>query len=229
VFIFVAVLGFPVALLAAWLIELTPEGMRLDRASTGNRRMFAIIAVLAALGIAWFLRGHLAPRAGRRRPACARGAAVREPRPGSGCDRRRGRPARHADHAASKLKGLEVRSRTSVMKYKNWDGGLKKIAQELGVSVILEGSVQHQGKRTVVNAQLIDALTDAHLWAETFDRSGDDLFALQADIAQRVAAALEVALSPAERKALTRAPTENREAYALYLQAQKVLTMPTRQ
>jgi TolB-like protein len=123
----------------------------------------------------------------------------------------------------SKLNGLEVRSRTSVMKFKDWTGGLKPIAQELAVNVVLEGTVQRQGNRAVVNAQLIDARTDAHLWAETFDRTSDDVFALQAEIAQRVVQSLEVALSPQERKVLTEAPTENRAAYALFVQAQREL------
>ena len=223
VFIFVAVLGFPVALLAAWLVELTPEGMRLDRAPTGSRRMYAIVGVLAALGIAWFFRGQFASRApddGPRTLAVLPFASLGQDADSSGLA---GGLHDTLITQLSKLKGLEVRSRTSVMKFKDWNGGLRPIAKELGVAVVLEGSVQRQGNRTVVNAQLIDALTDAHLWAETFDRTGDDLFALQADIAQKVAQSLQVTLSPGERDALTHAPTENKQAYALYLQAQHVL------
>ena len=216
----IVMLGFPVALVLAWVFDVTPEGLKVEPAPTGNKRMFTIAAVLAALAIGWYWRGavgvgpdaHDGPRSLAVIPFSALGADAETTGLAGGL---------HDTLITqlSKIKGLEVRSRTSVMKYKDWNGGLKQIAEELGVTVVLEGSVQRVGNRTVVNAQLIDARTDAHLWAETIDRTGDDLFALQSEIAQRVAKALAVALSPAEQQALTVAPTQDTAAYALYVEA----------
>ena len=184
--------------------------------------MFAIAAVLAALAVGWYWRGSvgMAPdaAAGPRSLAVLPFATLGSDAESSGLA---GGLHDTLITQLSKIKGLEVRSRTSVMKYKDWNGGLKQIADELGVTVVLEGSVQRIGNRTVVNAQLIDARTDAHLWAETIDRTGDDLFALQSEIAQRVAKALAVALSPAEQQALSVAPTQDTEAYALYVEAMR--------
>jgi TolB-like protein/Tfp pilus assembly protein PilF len=219
----IVMLGFPVALVLAWVFDVTPEGLKVETAPVGNKRMFTIAAVLAALAIGWYWRGAVGvgpgdadgPRSLAVIPFSALGADAETSGLAGGL---------HDTLITqlSKIKGLEVRSRTSVMKYKDWDGGLKQIADELGVSVVLEGSVQRVGNRTVVNAQLIDARTDAHLWAETIDRTGDDLFALQSEIAQRVTKALAVALSPAEQQALTVAPTQDTAAYALYVDAVRI-------
>lgn len=216
----IVMLGFPVALVLAWIFDMTPEGIKVETAPVGNKRMFAIAAVLAALAIGWYWRGAVGvlPDAagGPRSIAVLPFASIGGDAESSGLA---GGLHDTLITQLSKIKGLEVRSRTSVMKYKDWSGGLKPIADELGVAVVLEGSVQRVGNRTVVNAQLIDARTDAHLWAETIDRTGDDLFALQSEIAQRVAKALAVALSPAEQQALTVAPTQDTAAYALYVDA----------
>jgi TolB-like protein len=224
VFIFVSLLGFPIALVASWALENTSDGLRVDPAGIGSKRIFAIAGLLVVLAVAWYFKGQPSWRAagsGPRALAVLPFASLGQDADSSGMA---GGLHDTLITQLSKLKGLEVRSRTSVMKYKDWNGGLKPIARELGVAVVLEGSVQHHGNRTVVNAQLIDALTDAHLWAETFDRTGDDLFALQAEIAQKVAESLSVALSPEERKVLTEAPTENREAYALYIEGRRLVT-----
>jgi TolB-like protein/Flp pilus assembly protein TadD len=214
----IVLLGFPVALVIAWVFDVTPEGLKVEPAPVGTKRVLAIAAVLVALAIGWYWRGSISVTPSDGPPALAvlPFASIGGDAESSGLA---GGLHDTLITQLSKIKGLEVRSRTSVMKYKDWSGGLKPIAEELGVSVVLEGSVQRVGNRTVVNAQLIDARTDAHLWAETIDRTGDDLFALQSEIAQRVAKALAVALSPAEQQALTVAPTQDTEAYALYVDA----------
>ena len=223
VFIFVLLLGFPVALVIAWLLQLTPDGVRVEHAAAGSKRLYAIAAVLAAVAIGWFYRGQEVPPEPTGSPHSI--AVLPFTSLGEDADSTGLAGGLHDTLITqlSKLKGLEVRSRTSVMKYKDWSGGLKSIADELAVEVLLEGSVQRIGNRTVVNAQLIDARTDAHLWAETIDRTSDDLFALQSEIAQRVVSELRIALSPSERKALSEAPTQDREAYALLVQGQRIV------
>jgi TolB-like protein/Tfp pilus assembly protein PilF len=119
----------------------------------------------------------------------------------------------------SKLGDLRVISRTSVMAYTDTRKTLRQIAEELGVGVVLEGSVQRADNRVRVQAQLIDAATDEHLWAESYDRELTDVFAIQRDIAQQIASALQARLTAGERAALAQAPTQNAEAYDFYLQA----------
>ncbi|HEY4301472.1 MAG TPA: TIR domain-containing protein [Candidatus Didemnitutus sp.] len=122
--------------------------------------------------------------------------------------------------ALAKIHDLKVISRTSVMAYKNPEGrNLKRIAGELGVATILEGSVQRAGNKVHLNAQLIDARTDEHLWADTFNGDASDIFALQASLAQKIAAALKATLTPDEKSLMERRPTDNQEAYNLFLRA----------
>ena len=117
----------------------------------------------------------------------------------------------------SKIKSLEVISRTSIMQYKNTTKSMSQIAEELGVATILEGSVRRGGNRVRITAQLIDASTDKHIWADTYDRDLDDIFAIQTDVAIKIAAALEASLTPEEEKRINEKPTENMEAYDYYL------------
>jgi serine/threonine-protein kinase len=118
----------------------------------------------------------------------------------------------------AKVAALKVISRTSVMPYDSTTKPLKTIARELGVGSVVEGSVQVVGDRLRVNVQLIDAATDEHLWAEHYDRTLDDAFAIQSDVAQQIANAVGATLSSVERGRLAAAPTANAEAYRLYLQ-----------
>ena len=123
----------------------------------------------------------------------------------------------------AKIRDLTVISRTSTLAYRDTASrNLKRIASDLGVATILEGSVRRVGSRVHMNAQLIDARTDAHLWADTFDGDASDIFALQADLAQKIAAALKATLTPTERSLIERRPTENQEAYGLYLRAKSL-------
>jgi len=119
----------------------------------------------------------------------------------------------------AKVRALTVIARTSVMGYAAAARPLSEIAAELHVGTVLEGSASRAGERVRVSVQLVDAATNAVLWSEVYDGSLRDVFAIQTDIATRIAAALESELSPAERKDIERAPTESLEAYALYLRA----------
>ena len=127
----------------------------------------------------------------------------------------------------AKVAALKVISRTSVMGYAGTNlPPLRQIASELGVGSVVEGSVQVMGDRLRVNVQLIDATTDEHLWAESYDRTLDDAFAIQSDVAQRVVAAVGATLGGSEQQRLTEAPTANAEAYRLYLQGQEYYRRP---
>ena len=116
-----------------------------------------------------------------------------------------------------KIAGLKVISRTSVQKYRSAPDNLREIARELGVANILEGSVQKAGDTVRVNVQLINAETDAHLWAEIYERKMTDLFAVESDISKRIADTLRAKLTGAEEQAIAVRPTENTEAHQLYL------------
>ena len=124
----------------------------------------------------------------------------------------------------SKVAVLTVISRTSVKGYAGTSTPLRQIARELGVGSVVEGSVQVVGRRLRVNVRLIDAATDARLWAERYDRSLDDVFAIQSEVAQRIVAGVGAVLSSAERQGLAAAPTANAEAYRLYLQGREYKT-----
>lgn len=117
----------------------------------------------------------------------------------------------------AKINSFKVKSRTSVMQYKKNSKSLKEIGNELGVEVILEGSVQQSGDQIRITAQLINSLTDEHLWAESYDRSMKDIFSIQTDIAKQIANTLKAKLSPNEKQNIEKRYTENAEAYQLYL------------
>jgi TolB-like protein/class 3 adenylate cyclase/Tfp pilus assembly protein PilF len=124
----------------------------------------------------------------------------------------------------AKIADLKVISRTSVMKYKGGpERNLRGIAKALGVAHVVEGSVQRASGRVRINAQLIDARTDTHLWADHYDRDIADVFAIQSEIAQRIADQLRAKLSPQEKAALASKPTQDTEAYDLYLRAKELM------
>ena len=126
----------------------------------------------------------------------------------------------------AKIADLKVISRTSVMQYKTrGERNLRQIGQQLGVAHVLEGSVQRAGNRVRVNAQLINARTDAHLWAQTYDRDLADVFAIQSEIAKAIAGQLEAKLSPREENAIERPPTSDIPAFDLYAQAKNILAI----
>ena len=121
----------------------------------------------------------------------------------------------------AKVADLKVISRTSVMQYREVaKRNLREVGRQLGVAHVLEGSVQRSGNKVRVNAQLIDTRTDAHLWAEHYDRPLDDVFAIQSEIAEAIAGQLKARLSPEEKSAINARPTTDLEAYDLYLRAQ---------
>ena len=127
----------------------------------------------------------------------------------------------------SKIRSLKVISRGSVMGFKKRERDLREISAALDVETLLEGSVRRAGDRVRIVAQLIDALTDRHLWAETYDRQLTDIFAIQTDVALQIAAALKAELSLDERTRIHREPTADVRAYQLYLQGRHCYTRYT--
>jgi serine/threonine-protein kinase len=126
----------------------------------------------------------------------------------------------------SKIGDLKVISRTSVMSYRGNTRNVRDIGKALGVSAILEGSVRRAGNRVRVNVQLIDATNDEHLWAEDYDRDLTDVFAIQTDLAQKITSALQAKLSPSEKARIDRRPTQNPDAYLLFIQAHDYANRP---
>jgi TolB-like protein/class 3 adenylate cyclase/Tfp pilus assembly protein PilF len=124
----------------------------------------------------------------------------------------------------AKIADLKVISRTSVMQYKSGvTRNLRKIGEELGVARVVEGSVQRAANKVRVNAQLVDARTDAHLWAQTYDRDLADVFAIQSEIAKAIAEQLQAKLSPNEKKAIEQPPTTDLAAFDLYSRAKSLV------
>src|SRR5207248_8009226 len=124
----------------------------------------------------------------------------------------------------AKVADLKVISRTSTMQYKvGAQRNLREIAKALGVAHVLEGSVQRAGGRVRVNAQLIDARTDSHVWAERYDRDVADVFAIESEVAGKIIAQLKSKLSPEEKAAIEERPTANLAAYDLYAHAKTLI------
>lgn len=228
----VLAVGFLAALVVAWY-----HGERgRQRVSGVELLMLAGILVLAGTAVA-LVRGDASPPARETVTSPEQGPSSPPPRPGVDAaatvaalpfDNLSGDTAAepfvrgiHSDLITqlSRIGALKVISRTSVERYRDTDRALPEIARELGASWILEGDVQTAGGRVRVNAQLLDAGADVHVWAESYDRSltVENIFQIQADLARKIAAALEAELSPEEQVRLGRAPTENLQAYNLYL------------
>ncbi|HZE12805.1 MAG TPA: hypothetical protein VE086_03530, partial [Chthoniobacterales bacterium] len=128
----------------------------------------------------------------------------------------------------ARIADLKVISRTSVMQYKgDAPRNLREIGQQLGVAHLLEGSVQRAGGKVRVNAQLVDARTDNHVWAQVYDRPLDDVFAIQSEIAKAIADQLQAKLSPGEKKVIEQRPTSDVTAFDLYSQAKNVILSTT--
>ncbi|HEX8678689.1 MAG TPA: tetratricopeptide repeat protein, partial [Chthoniobacterales bacterium] len=220
-------LGFPLALIFGWAFDVTPEGIqRTPRAATarpGRTRRNMMILCGAGVGISLAAGLFILPRASARR--VDKSIAVL-PFENLSTDKDN---AFFADGLQddiltnlAKIGDLKVISRTSVMPYRGRPTSVRDIGRDLGVSAILEGSVRKEGNRIRLNVQLIDARTDEHIWAEDYDRDLTDVFAIQTDLAEKVAAELKAKLSPSEKAQIARKPTESGEAYLAFFQARNL-------
>jgi TolB-like protein/Tfp pilus assembly protein PilF len=216
--------GFPIALILAWAFDVTPQGIRAtpDMAVPGTHRRRNVIMLVATGVIVSAIAGFfLLPRISSAHKIDKSIAVL--PFENLSDDKEN---AYFADGIQddvltnlSKIGELKVISRTSVMPYRGKTSNVREIGKALGVATILEGSVRRIGNRVRVNAQLINADTDEHLWAEDYDRDLTDVFAIQTDLAQKIAEALQARLSPVEKSQMERKPTENGEAYLAFVQA----------
>jgi TolB-like protein/Flp pilus assembly protein TadD len=212
-------MGFPIALILAWAYDVTPQGIRVTPGSHRRHNLLMLIAsgVIISAGAGFFLL----PRASARK--IDKSIAVLPFQ--SLSDEKEN--AYFADGIQddiltnlSKISDLKVISRMSVMSYRG-DAvrNAREIGKALGVATLLEGSVRRVGNRVRVNVQLIDANNDEHIWAEDYDRDLTDVFAIQTDLAQKIASALQAKLSPTEKARLDNRPTQNPDAYLLFVQA----------
>ena len=238
--VLLSILGFPIAVVCAWAFEMTPEGIKfegdVDRRITRKigRKLTALIIIVAAVAaglmIFRFLHSHQSILAAKQpRLAVAIEGKSIAVLPFENLSEEKAN-AYFADGIQdeilvrlAKIADLKVISRTSTRHYKSAPENLREIGQELGVAHLLEGSVQRAANRVRVNAQLIDARTDAHLWAQTYDRDLADVFAIQSEIAKAIAEQLQAKLSPNEKKAIEQRPTTDLIAFDQYTRAKTLL------
>jgi TolB-like protein/Tfp pilus assembly protein PilF len=229
------IIGLPISLVLAWMFELTPQGIKrtetadaMPAAARKKKQVWIYVVVIGVLlSIGLFLLGRYsavngAPRQSEAATVPDKSIAVL---PFDNL-------SRDPDNAyfaegvqdeiltrLAKVADLKVISRTSTQRFKSAPSDLRDIAKQLGVMNILEGSVQKANDQVRVNVQLINALTDAHLWADTYDRKLLDIFSVESDIAKTIADTLQAKLSGSEKTAISKKPTANPEAYELYLKA----------
>jgi TolB-like protein/Tfp pilus assembly protein PilF len=231
--VLVIIIGFPVALIIAWAFELTPGGLKRTEIADAEfplgrspkRAWMYIVIIAGAISVGLFFLGRYTSR--RAEGGGPGGSSV----PGKSIavlpfDNL----SRDPDNAyfaegvqdeiltrLAKVADLKVISRTSTQKYKSAPDNLREIAKQLWVFNILEGSVQRAADQVRVTVQLINAATDAHLWAETYDRKLTDIFAVESDIAKTIADTLQAKLTGLEKRAIAAQPTDDTEAHEFYL------------
>ncbi len=244
------ILGFPIALIFAWAFELTPEGItRSEDVAPGKsiarrtgRKLTALIVFVAIVAAVLFLlhltrhKRAFATDNSAPLPATPKAVAAEVVPEKSVAVLPFQNLSKDQENAffsdgvqdeiltdLARIADLKVISRTSVMQYKTGaERNLREIGKALGVAHVVEGSVQRSANRVRVNAQLIDARTDSHLWAQTYDRDLADVFAIQSEIAQTIADQLQARLSPKEKDAISERPTSDLAAYDLYLRAKEL-------
>jgi len=229
------ILGLPVALVLAWAFEITPQGIKRTEAADAmpqarRQRKHAwiyIVVVSGLISIGLFLLGrYTAINAPPRQSEAIAGSLPQKsiavlPFESLSEDKSNAYFAGGVQDEIltrlAKVADLKVISLTSTQHFNSAPGNLPQIAEQLGVANVLEGSVQKVADQVRVNVQLINALTDAHLWAETYDRKLTDIFAVESDIAKAIAENLQAKLTGSEKNEMSKKPTENSEAYELYL------------
>jgi len=230
-FVVFLAIGFVIAVFISWAFEMTPEGMKRTSDISPDevipywsKRKFAALIISVAIIAAGLLAFQLlrSSRSTIVSTADSKSIAVL-PFESLSEDKNN---AYFADGIQDeilarlcKIADLKVISRTSTQKYKSAPSNLREIAQQLGVANILEGSVQKAGDQVRITVQLINALNDSHLWADTYDRKMIDMFSVESDVAQKIAASLEAKLTGREKSEIAARGTNNPEAYDAYLHA----------
>ncbi len=225
-------IGFPIALIIAWAFEATLEGIKrteiadaMPTAAGQKKHAWIYIVVIgAAISVVLFFVGRYS--AGNKTAAGVPNELPTKSIAVLPFDNLSGDPdnAYFAEGVQdeiltrlAKVADLKVISRTSTQRFKSAPSDLRDIAKQLGVMNILEGSVQKANDQVRVNVQLINAVTDAHLWADIYDRKLTDLFAVESDIAKTIADTLQAKITGSEKSLISKTPTTNNEAYELYL------------
>ena len=220
-------IGFPIALILAWAYDVTPQGIRATAPGAHRRRnliMLVATGVVVSAAAGFFLLPRVSARKIDKSIAVLPFESLSDEKEN----------AYFADGMQddiltnlSKIGDLKVISRMSVMSYRGTGSrNAREIGKALGVSTLLEGSVRRMGNRVRVNVQLINADNDEHIWAEDYDRDLTDVFAIQTDLAQKITSALQAKLSPSEKARIDRRPTQNPDAYLLFVQAHDYATRP---
>lgn len=242
IFILVIFLGFPISLVFAWAFDVTPEGLKAEPGIRSSKSFLLIAAGLAALAFAWYFKGQPAYLDAANAPAAtASSAAAQAAKPAAPINKKsiavlpfvNMSPDKDQDYfsdgiseeilnALAQVKDLKVAGRTSSFQYKGKNNDLRAVGQALGVAHILEGSVRKQGDKVRITAQLVQTDDGFHVWSENYDGDLKDVFQLQENIARSITDKLQVILQGDQAQRLVEAPTQNTEAYTLYLQATQV-------
>ncbi len=230
-------IGFPIALVMAWAFELTPEGVKRTAVAdamplTDSHIKYtwiyvAVIGALLSIGLFCLGRYTATPTQNALTESTAKSIAVL-PFENRGDDKENSYFAEGVQDQIltnlAKVSELRVISNTSARQYKSGaPRNLREIGKQLGVAYILEGSVQRAHDKLQISAQLIDARTDTHIWAETYDRPAKDLFAIQSELAQSIVATLNAKLSPEQQAEIGQSETQNFLALEPYLQAKAIV------
>lgn len=234
-YVIVVIIGFFVAVILAWIFEITPEGVKRDRdvdqrerasaksRATTNYLIIGLLAVALAVSITFNVTGirngdEPAPQATAEKPAIAVlpfTSLSAEPDNAIFAD------GIHGDILTqlANIGSCKVISRSSVLEYRNTTKNVRQIGEELDVSSVLQGSVQRVGDNVRINVQLVDAKNDTSIWAETYDRqlTAQNIFAIQTEISEAIADALETTLTPAEQVRIAVRPTADLRAYSAYV------------
>src|SRR6266853_1319872 len=229
------IIGFPITLIFAWAFEITPEGIKSTEeadampqsARPSNRTWIYIVVVGAAVSLSLFFLGRYTAGTRTMSSGDKKSIAVL---PFASLSENKN-DAYFADGVQdqsltklAKVADLKVISHTSVRQYKTGaERNMREIGRQLGVAYIMEGSVRRARERLRINAELIDARTDAHVWAETYDRTAADLFAIQSELAQSIVTQLKARLSPRQKAEIEERPTQDLDAFELYVQAKAIV------
>ena len=225
--------GFPVAMIMAWVFDVGPQGIKRtaplsDETASMQMRLRAayaavVVLLMAGLGYLLYERGLGHAIAGERHGSIAV-LPFTNLSGDSAKDYFSDGMSEELLNLLARVPGLQVASRTSAFAYKGRNVDIRQVGRELGVETVLEGSVRQAGDQVRITAQLIDTETGFHLWSETYDRQLADIFQVQDEIAGAIVERLRIELAPQEQQLAqrTRAPTQNVEAYELYLQGQSV-------
>jgi TolB-like protein/tetratricopeptide (TPR) repeat protein len=243
VYVIVVMIGFFVAVVLAWIFEITPEGVKLDRdterseradprvKSTMNFLIIGLLAVALGVSITFNVTGIRGGTEEVRSPVAEKPAIAVLPFTSlsSEPDNALFADGIHGDILTqlASIGSCKVISRASVMEYRNTTKNVRQIGEELSVNSVLQGSVQRVGDNVRINVQLVDATNDVNIWAQSYDRqlTAHNIFDIQSDISSAIAVALETTLTPAEQVRIATRPTADLRAYSAYVSGRDNLSL----